>query len=398
MKNLCSRIPLLFLGFLLLAPTYAHASKASPIFIGLDADMSSGAALSGLSIQRGALIAIDEINAAGGVLGRPLELVTRDHRGNPARGKDNIVELAEIADLVAVIGGLHTPVAMAELEIIHEKKVIYLGAWAAGTPVVRNKYDPNYVFRVSVRDEFAAEFLLKQAQLDKHSSPCLLLENTGWGRSNKKGFDQAAKKLTLKISDTQWFNWGVKTFSAPFQQFMEKNCDVILLVANAKEGATVVKSMLGLPLKQRLPIISHWGITGGDFVALVGQEFPDLELSFLQTYSFFKPTEDKVVAKFTQKYFQKFSATSKIEDIVAPVGSAHAYDIVHLLSRAIKQAGVTERSDIRTALENLDRYDGLIRKYDPPFTKSRHDALDIADFSLARFNDAGAIVPVESDE
>ncbi|OUR78827.1 hypothetical protein A9Q83_06405 [Alphaproteobacteria bacterium 46_93_T64] len=373
----------------------ARISSATPIYIGLDADMSSSASLSGISIQRGALIAIDEINKSGGVLGRPLELLTKDHRGNPARGKDNIEDLAERSDLVAIIGGLHTPVAMAELETIHNEEVIYLGAWAAGTPVVKNNFDPNFVFRVSVRDEFASEFLLNQAKMNGYVSPCLLLENTGWGRSNKKGFDQAAQKLSMKIEDTQWFNWGVKDLSSELIRFNNSRCDVVMMVANAKEGGVAVNSMLNLPTDNRLPIISHWGITGGDFPSIVGRDFAELNLSFLQTYSFFKPSSEKMAIKFLDGYFQKFATSKQLKDIVAPVGSAHAYDLVHLLTHAIRRAGVTDRLVVREALENMERYEGLVRTYDPAFTKQRHDALDISDFSLARFNAAGVIIPVE---
>jgi len=392
MHKLLSLALVVTIGSLLLS---ARISSATPIYIGLDADMSSSASLSGISIQRGALIAIDEINKSGGVLGRPLELLTRDHRGNPARGKDNIEDLAERSDLVAIIGGLHTPVAMAELETIHNKEVIYLGAWAAGTPVVKNNFDPNFVFRVSVRDEFASEFLLNQAKMKGYVSPCLLLENTGWGRSNKKGFDHAAQKLSMKIGDTQWFNWGVKDLSSELIRFNNSRCDVVMMVANAKEGGVAVNSMLNLPADNRLPIISHWGITGGDFSSIVGRDFTELNLSFLQTYSFFKPSSEKMAIKFVDGYFQKFATSKQLKDIVAPVGSAHAYDLVHLLTHAIRRAGVTDRLVVREALENMDRYVGLVRTYDPAFTKQRHDALDISDFSLARFNAAGVIIPVE---
>ncbi len=83
--------------------TQGHAATA-PIIVGLDADMSSGSAPAGEAIRRGAVLAIREINSAGGVLGRPLKLVVRDHKGNPARGLDNIEDFAKDDNLVAVIG------------------------------------------------------------------------------------------------------------------------------------------------------------------------------------------------------------------------------------------------------------------------------------------------------
>ena len=58
--------------------------------------------------EQGIVLAIEEINKGGGVLGRPLKLVAKDHRGNPARGIDNMTDFANMHDLVAVVGGIHT--------------------------------------------------------------------------------------------------------------------------------------------------------------------------------------------------------------------------------------------------------------------------------------------------
>ncbi len=76
------------------------------------------------------------------------------------------------------------------------------------------------------------------------------------------------------------------------------------------------------------------------------------------------------------------------------MGTAHAYDLVHLLAAAIRKAVTTDRSEVRDALEQLDRYEGLVRDYDPPFTPLRHDALSAADFRMAAFADGGAIIPI----
>jgi len=99
---------------------------SAPIQVGLDADLSSGSARSGESIRRGVLLAMEEINQQGGVLGRPLQLIAKDHRGNPSRGIDNIEAFSQMDDVVAVMGGLHTPVAMKELKTVHNNQIPFL--------------------------------------------------------------------------------------------------------------------------------------------------------------------------------------------------------------------------------------------------------------------------------
>lgn len=87
------------------------------------------------------------------------------------------------------------------------------------------------------------------------------------------------------------------------------------------------------------------------------------------------------------------SPIRRIDDIRAPVGVAHAYDAMHLLARAIAKAGSTERPAVREALERLGSYRGLVRHYQPPFTKDRHEALGPEQLLMARFRADGALVP-----
>lgn len=368
---------------------------ATPVVIGLDADMSSASAQSGEAIRRGAELAIAEINAVGGVLGRPLRLEVKDHRGNPARGKDNMRAFAETEDLVAVIGGIHTPVALAELDLIHEHEIIYLGAWAAGTPVVENGRDPNYVFRVSVRDEFAGGYLLRSARARGFRRPGLLLERTGWGRSNEKAFTEAALDLGMNLAAIQWFNWGIKDLREQILALTEAGADVVMLVANPREGGVAIRSMAELDGAQRRPIISHWGITGGDFPALVGEALDQVDLTFLQTYSFLAPSVPERAERFLSAYFARYADTRRAAEVRSPVGTAHAYDLVHMLAQAIERSRGIDRRLVRVALERLPRFEGLMKDYDPPFTPQRHDALTADDFSLARYLADGTIQPVE---
>ena len=388
----------LFASIIFLVCTYTSASfcmeSQNNIIIGLDADMSSGSAKSGISIKRGIEIAMDEINSQGGVMGKQLKLIIKDHRGNPARGIDNIKEFSKIKNLAAVIGGLHTPVAMAELKTIHEKKIIYLVPWAAGTPVIKNKYSPNFAFRVSVRDEYAGGFLIGKALEKGYTKPVLLLEQTGWGRSNEKSMTAALKKQGLSPAAVLWFNWGENDMSHFIEYALKKKGDVIMLTANSPEGATFVKAMADLPEKKRLPIISHWGITGGNFFKNTKDSIKKIDLKFLQTYSFINPVFKDLNKKIVDAYTKKYKDADSAIDIFSPVGTAHAYDIVHLLKLAIEKVDTIKSSAVRKSMEHLPQYNGLVKIYNPAFTPENHDALTIEDFTLAGFNQFGNIVPV----
>ena len=366
----------------------------SPIVIGLDAALTGGSGQSGEAIRRGLAIAMHEINEAGGILGRKFDLVQRDNRGLPDRGVDNIGELADIPNLVAVFGGISTPVALAELPIIHERKVLYLGPWAAGTPVVDNGYEPNYVFRVSVRDQHAGPFLIKAALDRGFKRPGLLLWRTGWGRSNEKAMTSAMAEMGVTPAGTEWFNTSERDLSDQIEKLVLAGADVIMLVANSDEGLNAVQAMASRQKEHRLPIISHWGITGGDFFGKGRAAIEEVDLTFLQTYSFFQPSFPQKADEIYRTYCERYGPCDGRNDIFSPVGTAHAYDLLHLLKAAIENAGTTDRAAVRDAMENLQRHDGLVRVYDPPFTPDRHDALDASDFRLCRYGPDGEIMPL----
>lgn len=373
------------------------ADEMGPIVLGLNADMTTADAESGVAIERGASVAMAEINEAGGVLGRSLKLRALDHRRNPARGIANMERLAEDPAVVAVLGGKHTPVVLAELPLVHETGLPYLIPWAAGTPIVDNGYEPNYVFRVSVRDAYAGGFLIEHAKkVHQFMRVGLLLEQTGWGRSNENALRTAADASDVVIAHVEWFNWGQAGYAGALQRFREAGAEAIVFVGNAPDGVALMRSMLELPEEERAHVISHWGIAGGDFIEPLGAALDEISLCVLQTFSFFAPPFPDRADRFLVTWRRLFPDAAELDHMTAPAGVAHAYDLVHLLARAIEQAGTTDRAAVRAELERIGRHEGLVRDYEPPFTAERHDALDPSDFSMATFV-GGVIRPVSGN-
>ncbi len=387
------RRALILLAILLTAglwPQSGPAQSKDPVKIGLAAAVSGGSAASGEAIKRGIQIAMDEINARGGVLGgRRFELVIRDDEGNPAKGVTIARELVEREKVAAVFGGLHTTVALAQVAVWHELKTPYMGAWAAGTNITRNGQTPNYVFRVSANDDYADRFLSRYAtERLKKSKPGFMLENTAWGQSNEAGLTKWLAEKGIKPVGIEKFNWGDPDMSPQLLRLKNAGADHIVLVANAPEGAQVVKSRAKIGWET--PMVSHWGISGGRFAELTG-ELSD-GVAFLQTYSFSGKQNERgqaVLRALRDKYGVKGP-----EEVIAPVGTANAYDGMHLVALAIEQAGSTEGPRVRDGLETLKaEYKGLIKTYKRPFTPEQHDALTDEDYIMVVWK-GGKIVPL----
>src|ERR1700730_13960754 len=129
------------------------AFAADPIRIGHVAALSGASAQSGEAITRGLSVAIDEINAGGGLLGgRKLELVQRDDESTPPKGLTAARELMFKEKVAIIFGGIDSPVGMAMAPILNKEKVPHMAVWAAGTGITRNGANPNYIFRASAVD------------------------------------------------------------------------------------------------------------------------------------------------------------------------------------------------------------------------------------------------------
>lgn len=378
----------------ILAVLAPYALASPPVLIGLDAEFGHVTSTSAQAVEQGIRIAIDEINRAGGILnGRKLDLVLRDNRSITAIGVDNFRELAAIPDLVAVFGGKFSPIYIECLPVAHELGLLLLDPWGSANPITDHGFSPSYTFRLSLKDAWAAPAFVKYAR-EQHKATRLgvLLPNTSWGRSNQEALSRAAAHSGTVLVGARWYNWGDTSLMVQFSELRKQGAQAIVLIANEVEGALLVREVAALPKEQRLPIISHWGITGGEFFHLAGTALQEVDFSVIQTFSFVglrTPVGRRVIGMMQSKYGITDSAMIK-----SPVGIAHAYDLTHLLARAIEKAGSTDRRKVRDAMENLGPYEGLVRKYTKPFDARRHDALSAENVFFARYQANEKLIPV----
>ncbi|MBA3773008.1 MAG: ABC transporter substrate-binding protein [Ramlibacter sp.] len=375
-----------------LASSRAAAQARRPVLVGIDGEFGLENSTSAQAIEKGVRIAAAQINQAGGLLGgRPLEVAIKDHRSISARGIRNITEFAAMTDVVAVFGGRFSPVIIEQLPLLREVKLPFLAVWSSADAIVENGSTPNYVFRLSLRDSLAMPHMLRSAEQRGLKNVGLLLTNTSWGRSNLAAAQKyAALSPAPQLTDVAWYNWQEKTLVDRYRKLRAGGAEGIVLVANDDEAAVLVREVAVLPPAERVPIISHWGVTGGRLFQEAGPALRDVDFSVIQTFSFFNARKEPL-ARFLAA--AKEFGINRIEDIESPVGVAHAYDMTHILARAITLAGSTERTAVRDAMEKVSVHDGLVKRYAPPFTPTRHEALGPEQLLMARYRADGVLVP-----
>ena len=344
-------------------------------------DTSGGLDIYGKQMVATLDLAVNEINAAGGVLGKKVALVVRDDESNPAKGVVAARELVQREGVVGFFGGLDTPVSMAIVPFANQAKVPFMGVWAAGTPITKNGSPDNYVFRVSAVDELVDVALVDYATKKYGAKkPGMILINNSWGESNEKGLKAALEAKNIPFAAIEKFETNDVDVVPQLTRLKEAGADALFLVANVAPSAQVVKSLDRMGWN--VPIISHWGPSGGRFSELAGASAP--KVHFIQTFSFSGNDSPKSKAVFAALQ-KKYPEIKSLADVTPAVGIANAYDGMHLMALAIAKAGSTDGTKVRDAMYAIDKYDGLIKTYAKPFSPTQHDALSSQDYIFTYF-------------
>lgn len=388
-------------GYDLLAKTeelrFAQAARSGepkgrqPWVLALDADLSARGAQAGGAIYRGAQMAIDDINRKGGLLGAPLRLLARDHAANPMAGRRNLERFAAIPSVLAVMGGIHSTVVTEELDDIHRLKMPYLVPWAAAQGITLHDHRPSYTFRVSINDTQVAPFLLERA-LRRHSRLAVLIEQSPWGRSNEAALRPLIERLPAGSVELVWFQDGDTGIDATVDELVRAGRQAIVFVGNGIEAGVVVRALARQ--EKPIPIFAHWALVGGDFWGANRARLEKVDLRFIQSVVEDDAARNRAFAAFLASYRQRYGLGGGAP-VPSLMGSAHAYDAVHLLAQAVRRANSSDRGAIRGALESGLDHAGVMRDYRPAFTPQRHDALDRNQLRLARFDGRGRIVPAD---
>jgi branched-chain amino acid transport system substrate-binding protein len=361
-------------------PSSAMA-QTGPIKIGLSAAFSGPNAQAGQTIQLGADLAIDEINAAGGVLGRPFALVTRDNEHKLDRGVSQARELVEREGCAAILGSQGSFIGVAVIDTMNELQVPWFGTSVGGVGIIENGRKPNYMFRVATNDRDVAKFLVGYG-VDKGGSKKIgiLVEDTGWGVPAIDDLKAALKSHNLEAVSVDKLKVGDVDFTPQMQRASNAEAETILTFTNGPEMANALKAANKIGYKPK--VIGAWGLAGATFPSLAGPLGNGVMV--MQTFTFVNNDKPKA-----QALFKRLTAKNSVRDaaeIPFPSYVGNTYDAVHMIALAIKKAGATDGPKMLAALENLGDYQGLIKNYANPFSPTNHEALNPQDYAMTVWN------------
>ena len=356
---------------LALAASATCVFAVDPIKIGVDGPFTGGSSSMGVSMRDGVRLAVDEINKAGGVLGRPIQLVERDDEAKNERGVQIAQELINKEKVVAVVGYINTGVALASQRFFQEAKIPVMNNVATGSLITKQfeKEPENYIFRNSAHDSIQAPMIVDEAITRRgFKKVAILADSTNYGQLGREDLEKALKAKGITPVAVEKFNIKDVDMTAQLLKAKEAGAEAVLTYGIGPELAQIANGMTKLGWK--VPMIGSWTLSMANYIdnAGPGGEGARMPQTFIQ-----EPTTPKRQS-FIVAYLKTFNP--KNSRIDSPVSAAQGYDSIYLLAAAIKQAGSTEGPKIKAALEDLKApVEGVVTTYRKPFTKTDHEAI-----------------------
>ena len=369
------------------------ALAADTIKIGLSGPFTGGSSSMGVSMRDGAKLAVEEINKAGGVLGKKLEVVERDDEGKNEVGVQVAQELINKEQVVATLGFINTGVALAAQRFYQEAEIPVFNNVATGSIVTKQFLPPkekaNYIFRNAANDTIQSAMIVDEAiGRQGFKKPAILADSTNYGQLGREDLVKALTAKGVKTVAEEKFNIKDTDMTAQLLRAKEAGADVILTYGIGPELAQIANGMAKLGWK--VPLVGSWTLSMASYIDNAGPNGDGAMMpeTFIQV-----PNTPKRKA-FIEAY-QKAYNTDRMP---SPVSAAQGYDSVYLLTAAIKQAGSTDGKKIKDALENLnEKVEGVVTVYDKPFSANDHEAIsdNIPVFGVVK---GGRVVPAHPED
>lgn len=338
------RTIVLLAGLLVLFLIGAQAQQA-PIPIGFYSPVTGPAAADGQSALAGAQIAVDAINKAGGVLGRPVKLVSYDDHFSPDEAATITRRLIEQDHVAAIVSGSYSFTTRAGAPIAEQNHVPFLAAYAVHPSITEVG---KYVFRVgtlaTLQGAAGAELVANKLGL---KDAAVLVVNNDFGTSLADAFDKQYKADGGTIAMQAKYPLGETDFRPLISKISRAHPDVIYAIGYYSEAASFVRELRNAGITTQ--VVGQEGYDSPTFISLAGKAANGVII----TTEFNRDSNRAVVHEFMQAYQQK---TGKPADAV----SATCYDAVRLVANAIERAGSTDPQKIIEALQGTQNFDQAV--------------------------------------
>jgi branched-chain amino acid transport system substrate-binding protein len=337
------------IAMLLISPI-SSAQEKKPVVLGAVQPLTGWAALGGKNVVAGMKIAVEKVNATGGILGRPLDLIIEDGKADPVESVNAVEKLIRRDKVPAIIGCWASSATLAAMPIMERSKIPLL-VETATAPMITDKKN-KWIFRFTSNNDIDG-LLMEPYLVPKlgFKKVAYLAVNNDWGRSMVKATTEIMKKTGGEVVMAEYCGGAEANFTPMLTRIKSSGADT-LFITNTLNGITLIlKQYHELGMKMNLFITS--GMSVEEMVHLAGKEAVE-GVYFFERFVASSPPPGK------EKESQEMIAAYKkmYPDGFAYADVAQGYDSVQIMAQAVQRAGGPDPIQIRDALEKTD-YPGV---------------------------------------
>ncbi|CAO3458048.1 ABC transporter, substrate-binding protein (cluster 4, leucine/isoleucine/valine/benzoate) [Azospirillum argentinense] len=326
------------LGGLLLTGVAASvpAQAQDTVRIGLVQPLTGSVAYNGKSVVEGARLAVEEMNAAGGVLGKKIELIVEDGQCTPANSVNAVEKLVQKDKVVTLVGAFCSS-ATAAIMPVAQKYKLPLITGVSSKASLTEQGNP-YFFRAAETDALMAEAFAKILANDlKLTKVAYIGVNDDWGRGGVEEFSRDLTALGVKTVLTEYFHHGATDFFTLLTKLRAAKPDGVFVAAETQDGSILVKQIREMGLDTKVFGVGSWATA--DFINLTGEAAEGIHAAVPYASSMDTPRNQAFVQKYQAKYGIK----------PGKYGAA-GYNALNIAGQAIARAGGTDAEAIRASL------------------------------------------------
>ena len=332
----------IFAAAVWLALALPVAANAQPIVIGASVPDTGPAAAPALWQRWGFQIALDEVNAAGGVLGKKVELLAYDNRCNPSEAVNAANKLIE-AKVVAILGAHCSSATLATMPLIAAAKVPMVEGIASSPKITElsGVGGNEWTFRINPSDDDMMEALgLYLSQNSKIRRVAVLGEDTDFGRGGAAAFAAVAKKDGLEVISTDFHPQGYPDFTSLLTRIQQSRPDAIALFQLAGDQLNFLRNAMQLGV--RIPYVGRFDPGGNNLQIAQAGGMDGSITAWTYSYLVDAPANKAFVAE-----------VEKLHNTTPVLQTWAGYDAMKLLLKAIAEAGSTDPTAIRDAIKKI---------------------------------------------
>jgi branched-chain amino acid transport system substrate-binding protein len=346
MSRTFTRCSLVVVALALLVPVFVAAqSTKKPIVIGVMGDFSGPIAPYGTAGFQGATIAAEEINAAGGIKGAPIQLKQYDEKNDPVEGVTIAKRLGD--EVLAILMTSGSSPALSAAPVLDRAGIPFITTVAANPAVTESGW--KYVNRLHLSDRDQVERVLQYAvEVDKFTKIGVLYDTSDYGIGGRDIALKTLAKRNLQPAVVEGWKQTDADFSSQIIKLKNSGAQGVVVWGTVEGAVRIAQQMHSLGL-DKTKVYGGGGLVTQKYIDLGGKAVEGT----IATWAYLDPNNPKVrglIAKYEPRFKRKVD-----------VFTAQGYDAIHILAQAIGQAGdsVSDRPAIQKAIRSI-KYQGAV--------------------------------------